>query len=149
MTNKEIFDAIEQLQYVIDYHAVSGIYKFDNEKDIKVLESVYNYITKRQYIKFNAGCSSCVKEAFIILQNWQKRQEKNKAEEVEKLNNQLVIDSANATDETVDTVIDQYNADLANAVEFTPEVAEQAIAEPIEEEPKPIKTTKSNGRKRK
>lgn len=123
MTNKEIFDAIEQLQYVIDYHAVSGIYKFDNEKDIKVLESVYNFITKRQYIKFNAGCSSCVKEAFIILQNWAKRQEKKKAEEIEK----------------------------DNAVEFTPEVAEQAIAEPIEvkAEAKTIQKVKSNGRKRK
>ncbi|WP_185216306.1 hypothetical protein [Sphingobacterium mizutaii] len=119
MTNNEIFEAIDQLQYVLDKHAKSGVYQFANQDDIKLLEKVYNHITKRQYIKFNAGCSTCIKESFLILNNWKKREMKKMEAE-------------------------------GNAVEFTAEVAEQAIAEPIVEEKKEdvkaIQKPKQNGR---
>lgn len=82
MTNNEIFDAIDQLQYVIDKHSTSGVYQFNNQDDIKLLEKVYNHITKRQYIKFNAGCSSCIRESFLIIQNWKKRELKKMEAEV-------------------------------------------------------------------
>jgi len=82
MTNNEIFDAIDQLQYVIDKHQSSGVYTFANQEDIKLLEKVYNHITKRQYIKFNAGCSSCIKESFLIINSWKKRELKKMEAEV-------------------------------------------------------------------
>lgn len=82
MTNNEIFDAIDQLQYVIDKHSTSGVYQFNNQDDIKLLEKVYNHITKRQYIKFNAGCSSCIKESFLIINSWKKRELKKMEAEV-------------------------------------------------------------------
>lgn len=92
MTNNEIFEAIDQLQYVLDKHAKSGVYQFANQDDIKLLEKVYNHITKRQYIKFNAGCSSCIRESFLIIQNW-KRRELKKMEAEEATEVELTVES--------------------------------------------------------
>lgn len=119
MTNNEIFDAIDQLQYVIDKHSTSGVYQFNNQDDIKLLEKVYNHITKRQYIKFNYGCSSCIKESFLIIQNWKKR-------ELKKMEADVKVEP------------------IQDITEAPAEVLPEA-----KEEVKPIIKVKSNGRKRK
>ena len=136
MTNKEIFDAIEKLQYVPDKQKKTNKWDFDSQEDIDLAEKTYNFITKRLYIKFNARCSSCCRETFIIFQNWKDRELKKA--EVEK-----AIADAYSGEKVDGKVVDM------SEVEFTPEVAEQAIAEPIAEETKPIQKPKSNGRKRK
>ena len=143
MTNNEIFEAIDQLQYVQDKHAKSGVYQFANQDDIKLLEKVYNHITKRQYIKFNAGCSSCIKESFLILQNWSKRELKKMEAIQEEITNPFNPEGYD--DNQVDNANVEFELEEKSGL-YKAKLIEEVPAPEAKEEPKPIKTTKSNGR---
>ncbi|OYD44148.1 hypothetical protein CHU00_18450 [Sphingobacterium cellulitidis] len=48
--------------------------KFDNPNiQLKTLENLYYHITKRKYLKFDSGCSACVRESLTIINNWVKK----------------------------------------------------------------------------
>ncbi|WP_313235713.1 hypothetical protein [Sphingobacterium multivorum] len=119
MINTEILKKIESIQYAIDMFISTNGVKFNNTKDLKILEEIYNEITGRRYSKFDGGCGSCVKEALIITNNWKKRELKNNPEVVE-----FTIES------------------IQEAIEEKPASEEK-------EETKPIQKPKTNGRKRK
>ena len=109
MEKSKIMEAIESIQEYIDSYITTGSVKFKNPaNDYDTIEEIYNAITDRRYVKFCRTCGGVIKEALTIINNWKNRE----VEALIELNNQLVEDVQNATEEKVDAVIEQYNSDL-------------------------------------
>lgn len=76
INNTEILlNKISRIQHHIDTLINENFIKFLNpHEDLKVIEELYQSITDKKYLKFNAGCGSCIKEALLIINNWKQRE---------------------------------------------------------------------------
>jgi len=74
--NIDLLKKIDAIQYAIDSYIERNSVTFKSQADIELLERIYNQITGRRYTKFSAGCSSCISEALIIVNNYRKREQK-------------------------------------------------------------------------
>lgn len=151
---KELLESLFVIEQLLEDKR-NNVHRFTTQEDRTNLERVLEkareaYPHVREFYK----SLDCCKERFLDFLSDMipvfDRLKSQEESEVEALNNQLLVDSANATEETVDAVINQYNKDLDN---FNSQISEKLdiVIEGMKEveEPKETKATAKRVRKSK